>query len=350
MQIKFENSVDINLAASDSLEKANNATTTAALNFRFLQLQAPSLESVTSKLAFKMEPDTTLSDFVSSQIPHNLLPLSPLIQQSDHTSGGHSESSNIIVETNQHNIFQSNELDFQLNSMGSGCGSGADVKSVSSASGVGGYQDLDQLRSDCEDEPMLHTSSTSCSKKQQRPRPPRSSGGSSQRRRSNSSTSSNSKAASRIRKQISHDELQVQRNQANVRERMRTQSLNEAFQNLRQSIPTMPSDKMSKIQTLKLASDYIGFLYTVLNEGEEDHQRGYQNLGGGTGSAGTDPAGNGSGDRNLSYYFNMWRMQDFLKWRHDYYIFFELHFCYPIKVTIFHNFEFFTNNADQIHK
>mgnify|MGYP001282012265 CR=1 FL=1 len=70
----------------------------------------------------------------------------------------------------------------------------------------------------------------------------------------------------------------------------------------------MPSDKMSKIQTLKLASDYIGFLYTVLNEGEEDHQR-YQNLGGGTGS-GTDP---GNGDRNLSYYFNMWRMQDFLK-------------------------------------
>lgn len=300
MQIKFENS-DI-LAATD-LEKANNATATA-LNFRFLQLQAPSLESVTSK-AFKMEPDTTLSDFVSSQIPPNLLPLSP-IQQSDHTSGGHSESSNIIVESNQHNIFQSNELDFQL-TMGSGCGSGADVKSVSSASGVGGYQDLDQLRSDCEDEPMQ--TSTSCSKKQQRPRPPRSSGGSSQRRRSNSSTSSNSKA-SRIRKQISHDELQVQRNQANVRERMRTQSLNEAFQNLRQSIPTMPSDKMSKIQTLKLASDYIGFLYTVLNEGEEDHQR-YQNLGGGTGS-GTDP-GNGAGDRNLSYYFNMWRMQDFLK-------------------------------------
>ena len=78
MHIKFENSADI-LAAATDLEKANNATATA-LNFRFLQLQAPSLESVTSK-AFKMEPDTTLSDFVSSQIPPNLLPLSP-IQQS----------------------------------------------------------------------------------------------------------------------------------------------------------------------------------------------------------------------------------------------------------------------------
>ena len=112
-----------------------------------------------------------------------------------------------------------------------------------------------------------------------------------------------------FRKQISHDELQAQRNQANVRERMRTQSLNEAFTNLRQSIPTMPSDKMSKIQTLKLASDYIGFLYTVLREGEEDQR--YQNLNGGNG---TDGTGNGSAaDKNLSYYFNMWRMQDFLK-------------------------------------
>ena len=91
---------------------------------------------------------------------------------------------------------------------------------------------------------------------------------------------------------------------------MRTQSLNEAFQNLRSSIPTMPSDKMSKIQTLKMASDYIGFLYTVLREGEEDQR--YQNLGS-TGN-GVDGGGNGSAaDKNLSYYFNMWRMQDFLK-------------------------------------
>ena len=67
---------------------------------------------------------------------------------------------------------------------------------------------------------------------------------------------------------------------------------------------------MSKIQTLKLASDYIGFLYTVLREGEEDQR--YQNLNGGNG---TDGTGNGSAaDKNLSYYFNMWRMQDFLKW------------------------------------
>lgn len=44
------------------------------------------------------------------------------------------------------------------------------------------------------------------------------------------------------------------RSMANVRERQRTQSLNEAFTALRKIIPTLPSDKLSKIQTLKLAS------------------------------------------------------------------------------------------------
>uniref|UniRef100_A0A671Q346 BHLH domain-containing protein n=1 Tax=Sinocyclocheilus anshuiensis TaxID=1608454 RepID=A0A671Q346_9TELE len=40
---------------------------------------------------------------------------------------------------------------------------------------------------------------------------------------------------------------------ANVRERQRTQSLNDAFASLRKIIPTLPSDKLSKIQTLKLS-------------------------------------------------------------------------------------------------
>jgi len=59
------------------------------------------------------------------------------------------------------------------------------------------------------------------------------------------------------------DELQNQRVMANVRERQRTQSLNHAFSQLRKIIPTLPSDKLSKIQTLKLASRYIQFLYQV---------------------------------------------------------------------------------------
>ncbi|KAJ1523000.1 hypothetical protein ONE63_002136 [Megalurothrips usitatus] len=54
---------------------------------------------------------------------------------------------------------------------------------------------------------------------------------------------------------------------ANVRERQRTQNLNDAFSALRKIIPTLPSDKLSKIQTLKLATRYIDFLYKVLNAG-----------------------------------------------------------------------------------
>lgn len=57
---------------------------------------------------------------------------------------------------------------------------------------------------------------------------------------------------------------------ANVRERQRTQSLNEAFASLRKIIPTLPSDKLSKIQTLKLATRYIDFLYQVLHKANAD--------------------------------------------------------------------------------
>ena len=77
------------------------------------------------------------------------------------------------------------------------------------------------------------------------------------------------------RKSQSFEELQSQRVMANVRERQRTQSLNEAFASLRKIIPTLPSDKLSKIQTLKLAARYIDFLYQVLHcgigpDGEND--------------------------------------------------------------------------------
>ncbi len=63
--------------------------------------------------------------------------------------------------------------------------------------------------------------------------------------------------------QQSFEDLQTQRVMANVRERQRTQSLNDAFSQLRKIIPTLPSDKLSKIQTLKLACRYIDFLYQV---------------------------------------------------------------------------------------
>jgi len=56
---------------------------------------------------------------------------------------------------------------------------------------------------------------------------------------------------------VETEQNKVLRSMANVRERQRTQSLNEAFASLRKIIPTLPSDKLSKIQTLKLASRYV---------------------------------------------------------------------------------------------
>ncbi|KAI4465836.1 basic helix-loop-helix transcription factor twist [Holotrichia oblita] len=79
------------------------------------------------------------------------------------------------------------------------------------------------------------------------------------------SCQSMTKNKSRRKLPQSFEEIQNQRIMANVRERQRTQSLNEAFASLRKSIPTLPSDKLSKIQTLKLAARYIDFLYHILS-------------------------------------------------------------------------------------
>lgn len=55
---------------------------------------------------------------------------------------------------------------------------------------------------------------------------------------------------------------------ANQRERTRTASVNDAFVMLRQLIPTEPINrKLSKIETLRLASSYISHLHSVLVTG-----------------------------------------------------------------------------------
>ncbi|XP_075898024.1 transcription factor 15 [Nelusetta ayraudi] len=60
-----------------------------------------------------------------------------------------------------------------------------------------------------------------------------------------------------------------QRCAANARERGRTQSVNTAFTALRTLIPTEPVDrKLSKIETLRLASSYISHLANVLLLGD----------------------------------------------------------------------------------
>lgn len=56
---------------------------------------------------------------------------------------------------------------------------------------------------------------------------------------------------------------------ANKKERRRTQSINNAFTDLRNRIPQIPIDtKLSKIKTLKLAINYIEHLMKLLQEND----------------------------------------------------------------------------------
>ncbi len=76
----------------------------------------------------------------------------------------------------------------------------------------------------------------------------------------------------RKRKQTTIEQMQMTptaapkiRVTANARERDRTHSVNSAFVHLRTLIPTEPADrKLSKIETLRLATSYISHLHTVL--------------------------------------------------------------------------------------
>jgi len=66
-----------------------------------------------------------------------------------------------------------------------------------------------------------------------------------------------------------------QRHAANLRERRRMQSINEAFEGLRTHIPTLPYEKrLSKVDTLKLAISYIGFLNDMLRKDKNGNEMG----------------------------------------------------------------------------
>ncbi|MEE6466898.1 hypothetical protein FKM82_007084 [Ascaphus truei] len=70
-----------------------------------------------------------------------------------------------------------------------------------------------------------------------------------------------SSAMKRRRRLRSDTEMQQLRQAANVRERRRMQSINDAFEGLRTHIPTLPYEKrLSKVDTLRLAIGYINFL------------------------------------------------------------------------------------------
>ncbi|KAM9827536.1 transcription factor 21 [Neosynchiropus ocellatus] len=65
------------------------------------------------------------------------------------------------------------------------------------------------------------------------------------------------------------DPRQTQRNAANARERARMRVLSKAFSRLKTSLPWVPADtKLSKLDTLRLASSYISHLRQLL---QDDH-------------------------------------------------------------------------------
>ncbi|XP_061634011.1 transcription factor 15 [Phyllopteryx taeniolatus] len=77
------------------------------------------------------------------------------------------------------------------------------------------------------------------------------------------------RAARRAEGESAATAMKQQRSAANARERGRTQSVNSAFAALRTLIPTEPVDrKLSKIETLRLASSYISHLANVLLLGD----------------------------------------------------------------------------------
>nr|XP_034981435.1 musculin [Zootoca vivipara] len=67
---------------------------------------------------------------------------------------------------------------------------------------------------------------------------------------------------------------QTQRNAANARERARMRVLSKAFSRLKTSLPWVPPDtKLSKLDTLRLASSYIAHLRQLLQE--DRYEKGY---------------------------------------------------------------------------
>ena len=59
------------------------------------------------------------------------------------------------------------------------------------------------------------------------------------------------------------------RRAANARERKRMNGLNDAFERLREHIPSLGNDrKLSKFETLQMAQTYIGSLRELLDLGE----------------------------------------------------------------------------------
>lgn len=80
---------------------------------------------------------------------------------------------------------------------------------------------------------------------------------------SNSGSSGTTTTSKKTRRRIASI---AQRRAANIRERRRMFNLNEAFDKLRRKVPTFAYEKrLSRIETLRLAITYIGFMSELMN-------------------------------------------------------------------------------------
>ncbi|XP_046805330.1 pancreas transcription factor 1 subunit alpha isoform X1 [Lucilia cuprina] len=86
---------------------------------------------------------------------------------------------------------------------------------------------------------------------------------------------SNVRRSSHKRRLKCASQVAQQRQAANLRERRRMQSINEAFEGLRSHIPTLPYEKrLSKVDTLKLAISYITFLSEMVKKDKNGNEPG----------------------------------------------------------------------------
>ncbi|KAI8129057.1 hypothetical protein FF38_04593 [Lucilia cuprina] len=92
----------------------------------------------------------------------------------------------------------------------------------------------------------------------------------------NSDQENNEKTRSSHKRRLKcASQVAQQRQAANLRERRRMQSINEAFEGLRSHIPTLPYEKrLSKVDTLKLAISYITFLSEMVKKDKNGNEPG----------------------------------------------------------------------------
>uniref|UniRef100_A0A182RPX7 BHLH domain-containing protein n=1 Tax=Anopheles funestus TaxID=62324 RepID=A0A182RPX7_ANOFN len=132
--------------------------------------------------------------------------------------------------------------------------------------------------------------------------------------------------ASKYRRPKCASQQAQQRQAANLRERRRMQSINEAFEGLRTHIPTLPYEKrLSKVDTLKLAISYISFLGEMLRKDKNGNETGTNGIKrvpvkeppkkfivrGGSGQT-HSLSWHRKGDRNANgrYFARIWRPED----------------------------------------